>query len=62
MGKKQSWDNAWDVGAMSNYNTITSLAESPIQEGLLYAGTDDGFIQVSENGGDSWRKIPVTNL
>ena len=62
MGRKQSWDNAWDVGAMSNYNTITSLAESPVEEGLIYAGTDDGFIQVSENGGDSWRKIPVTNL
>ena len=62
MGRKQSWDNAWDVGAMSNYNTITSLAESPMQEGLLYAGTDDGFIQVSENGGESWRKIPVTAL
>ena len=62
MGRKQSWDNAWDVGAMSNYNTITSLAESPVQGGLLYAGTDDGFIQVSENGGESWRKIPVTAL
>ena len=62
MGRQQSWDNAWDVGAMSNYNTITSLSESPIQEGLLYAGTDDGFIQVSENGGDSWRAIPVTHL
>lgn len=62
MGRKQSWDNAWDVGAMSNYNTITSLAESPVQEDLLYAGTDDGFIQVSENGGESWRKIPVTAL
>ena len=62
MGRQQSWDNAWDVGAMSNYNTITSLSESPIQEGLLYAGTDDGFIQVSENGGDSWRAIPVTIL
>ena len=62
MGRQQSWDNAWDVGAMSNYNTITSLAESPVQEGLLYAGTDDGFIQVSENGGDSWRSIPVTKL
>ena len=62
MGRQQSWDNAWDVGAMSNYNTITSLAESPVQEGLLYAGTDDGFIQVSENGGDSWRSISVTKL
>lgn len=62
MGRQQGWDNAWDVGAMSNYNTITSLAESPVQEGLLYAGTDDGFIQITENGGESWRKIPVTNL
>ena len=38
MGKTQSWDSPWDIGAMSNYNTITSLAESPKQEGLIYAG------------------------
>ncbi|NNM17854.1 MAG: glycosyl hydrolase [Croceitalea sp.] len=62
MGNKQSWDNPWDVGAMSNYNTITSLAESPVQEGLLYAGTDDGILQVSENGGNSWRKIMLGNI
>ncbi len=62
MGRKQSWDNAWDVGAMSNYNTITSLSESPITEGLLYAGTDDGFIQVTQNGGAQWNRIPVTRL
>ena len=42
---------------MSNYSTITSLSESPIQEGLIYAGTDDGIIQITENGGESWRKI-----
>ena len=36
---------------MSNYSTITSLSESPIKEGLIYAGTDDGIIQVTENGG-----------
>lgn len=62
MGKNQSWDNAWDVGAMSNYNTITSLAESPKQEGLLYAGTDDGIIQISEDGGASWQLIDVGNI
>lgn len=62
MGKKQSWDNAWDIYAMSNYSTITSLAESPQQAGLIYAGTDDGLIQVSENNGQSWRKIPVSSL
>ena len=62
MGRKQSWDNAWDVGAMSNYNTITSLSESPLRAGLIYAGTDDGFIQVTNNGGEQWSKIPVTRL
>ena len=54
---KQKWNNAWDVRAMSNYSTITSISESPIEEGLIYVGTDDGNIQVTENGGKSWRKI-----
>lgn len=61
-GKSQSWDNAWDVFAMSNYNTITSLAESPKQDGLIYAGTDDGLIQVTENGGTSWKKFSLNNI
>ncbi|MCO4820874.1 MAG: glycosyl hydrolase [Flavobacteriaceae bacterium] len=61
-GEQQSWDNAWDLKAMSNYNTITSLAESPIQEGLLYAGTDDGLIQVTENNGETWRKFSLNNI
>lgn len=62
MGKQQSWDGAWDFYAMSNYNTITSLAESPAQKGLLYAGTDDGLINISEDGGANWRQIEVNRL
>lgn len=62
LGKLQSWDNPWDIYAMSNYSTITSLAESPKKEGLLYAGTDDGQIQVSENGGATWRKIEMSSI
>ena len=62
MGKQQSWDNAWDVRAMSNYNTITSLSESEVQEGLLWAGTDDGIIQYTTDSGANWTKIPVTRL
>jgi photosystem II stability/assembly factor-like uncharacterized protein len=61
-GKSQSWDNAWDVGAMSNYNTITSLTESPKQEGLIYAGTDDGLIQVTEDGGANWKKFSLNTI
>ncbi len=62
MGKKQSWDNAWDIYAMSNYSTITSISESPVKKGLIYIGTDDGLIQISENDGEVWRKISVKNI
>ena len=47
---------------MSTYNTITSLAESPLKEGLIYAGTDDGIIQVTEDGGQNWRKLEVGSI
>jgi hypothetical protein len=62
MGKKQSWDSPWDVYAMSTYNTITSISESPVKEGLIYAGTDDGLIQVTDDGGKNWRKIQLSGL
>jgi len=62
MGSTQSWDSPWDISAMSNYNTITSLAESPKQEGLIYAGTDDGLIQITDDGGKNWRKVEAGSL
>lgn len=62
MGSTQSFDNPWDVLAMSTYNTITSLAESPLQEGLIYAGTDDGLIQITEDGGKNWRRVEAGSL
>ena len=39
------------------YGTITTIAESPYQFGLLYVGTDDGKIHVSQNGGGNWTEI-----
>ena len=51
-----STDALYDNGAMSKYATLTSLAESPLAEGLLYTGSDDGLIHVSEDGGENWRK------
>jgi photosystem II stability/assembly factor-like uncharacterized protein len=62
MGRQWSWDSPWDMTAMSDYDTITSLAESPKAEGLLYAGTDDGLVQVSEDGGATWRRVDVASL
>ncbi len=62
MDRKWSWDASWDTEAMSAYNTITSLSESPQLDGLIYAGTDDGLIQVTEDGGENWRQIEVGSL
>lgn len=39
------------------YGNASALSESPKKQGLLYVGTDDGLIQVTENDGQSWRKI-----
>ena len=49
-----------DVGAMSNYNTITSLEFQWRKAFFMLELMMDSFI--SENGGESWRKIPVTDL
>ena len=51
-----SVDALYDNGAMSKYATLTSIAESPLKEGLLYTGSDDGLIHISEDGGQNWRE------
>ncbi len=56
MDRVWSIDAVWDLWAMSNFGNVTSLAESPLEEGLLYAGTDDGLVQVSEDGGENWNR------
>ena len=61
-GRKQKWDNAWDLYAMSNYSTITSISESPKNSELIYIGTDDGIIQVTEDGGKNWRKTDFSKI
>lgn len=62
MGRQWSWDAGWDYLAMSVYNTITSFGESPFDENLLYTGTDDGIIQITEDGGATWRRVNVGSL
>ncbi len=57
MGRTWSYDSPWDLYAMSMFNTIVNISESPLVPGLIYAGTDDGLIQVTEDGGQKWRRI-----
>jgi photosystem II stability/assembly factor-like uncharacterized protein len=57
MGRVWSVDAVAKNDSTSFYGTIVALAESPVVEGLIYAGTDDGLIQVTEDGGQHWRKV-----
>lgn len=57
MGKVWSMDAVAKNASTSLFGNITALTESPKNENLIYAGTDDGLIQVTDNGGTSWTKI-----
>jgi len=57
MGKIWGPDAVAKNTSTALYGNISAIAESPKTEGLLYVGTDDGLIQVSEDGGNSWRKV-----
>ncbi|MGQ0704288.1 MAG: WD40/YVTN/BNR-like repeat-containing protein, partial [Gemmatimonadales bacterium] len=60
--KLQMMGRVWSVDAVAKntstsfFGAIVSLSESPMREGLLYAGTDDGLIHITENAGGVWRK------
>lgn len=38
-------------------SNVVTIDESPVMEGLLWVGTDDGLVQVSEDGGRNWRRM-----
>jgi photosystem II stability/assembly factor-like uncharacterized protein len=56
MGRVWSVDAIAKNDSTSMYGSLIALDESPLVEGLLYVGTDDGLIQVSEDGGQNWRR------
>jgi len=62
MGKVWPADSVAYMEATTRLSTITALDESPLLEGLLYAGTDDGLIQVTEDSGKTWRKVESAAL
>ncbi|MEO0882783.1 MAG: glycosyl hydrolase [Pseudomonadota bacterium] len=57
----------WSIDAVrknywtSFYGSTITIAESPIEADLLFAGTDDGMIHVSEDGGGEWRSLESVN-
>ena len=62
MGRTWSVEAGWDLYAMTEFHTIANFAESPVDENILWAGTDDGIIQVTTNGGKSWKKIELDDI
>ena len=56
MGRIQSSDAVMKNKSTTMYGNIVALDESSLQENLLYVGTDDGLIHVSENAGEKWSK------
>lgn len=57
MGRVWSVDAIAKNDATSLYGSLIALSESPLVEGLIYTGTDDGLIQVTEDAGESWRRL-----
>lgn len=57
MGKYWSADAVVKDVSTSLYGMVVSLDESPVKEGLIYTGTDDGVISITEDGGENWIKI-----
>jgi photosystem II stability/assembly factor-like uncharacterized protein len=57
MGKVWGVDAVAKNASTAFFGNASALAESPKKEGLIYVGTDDGLVQVTEDGGKNWRKI-----
>lgn len=57
MGQVWSIDAVMKNASTTVYGNVVALDESPLKKGVLFAGTDDGLIQVSQNEGKDWKKI-----
>jgi photosystem II stability/assembly factor-like uncharacterized protein len=62
LGKIQKPDAVAKHMSTSIYGNCVSMSESPMVEGLIYVGTDDGLVHVTEDGGKNWRKIETFPL
>jgi hypothetical protein len=57
MGKVWPRDSVALNTSTTPLSNVVSLDESPLLEGLIYAGTDDGLLQITDDGGKTWRKV-----
>lgn len=57
MGQYWSWDAVKKDVSTSLWGTGVSISESRLDENLLFAGTDDGVVSITDNGGESWNNV-----
>jgi len=55
--KPSGGDITLDITSVEYYDTVFALAESPLQKGLLWAGTDDGLIHLTRDDGKNWENV-----
>ena len=51
-----------DNTSVEYYDTIFTVAESPITQGVIWAGSDDGLVHITRNSGKNWENITPKNL
>ena len=57
MGPARSDQTLSRDDGVSDFGTITTIAESPVKAGVLYVGTDDGNVQMTSDAGRTWRDL-----
>jgi len=51
-----------DNSSSEYYDTVFAIAESPVQKNLIWAGTDDGLVHLTRDGGKTWNKVTPQQL
>jgi len=57
MGGQRNEDTLSRDDGVSDYNTLTTIDASPVQQGVIYTGADDGSLHVTRDGGRTWRNV-----
>jgi photosystem II stability/assembly factor-like uncharacterized protein len=55
--QRQSGGLTPDVTSAENYCTIVAIAPSPVKQGVIWVGTDDGNLQLTTDGGKTWKNV-----
>ncbi|HEY8053089.1 MAG TPA: hypothetical protein VIE42_09810 [Steroidobacteraceae bacterium] len=51
-----------DITSVEYYDTIFAIAESPLRKGMIWVGTDDGLIQLTQDGGGAWTNVSPRDM